>query len=57
VISRFIAQQATRGKIRALTFEKSNKDCSIFHCIHHSADTRNDRELEPRVLRDEEGIL
>jgi len=34
---------------------RSDKECSMFHCIHHSAETRNDRGLEPRVVRDEEG--
>jgi hypothetical protein len=39
----------------AVVVGKSNKDRSIFHCIHHSAESRNNRGLEPRVVRDEEG--
>ena len=34
---------------------KSHKGRSTYHCIHHGADTRNDRGLEARVVRDEEG--
>jgi hypothetical protein len=36
---------------------KSDKDRSVFYCIHHSAESRNDRGLEPRVLKDEEGKI
>jgi hypothetical protein len=41
----------------AVVVGKSHKDRSVFHCIHHSAESRNDRGLEPRVLRDEEGKI
>jgi hypothetical protein len=41
----------------AVVVGKSNKDRSIFHCIHHSAESRNDRGLEPRVMKDEEGKI
>jgi hypothetical protein len=37
--------------------DKSHKDRSIFHCIHHSATTGNDRGLEPGVVGDEEGKI
>ena len=39
----------------AVVVGKSHKDRSTYHCIHHGADTRNDRGLEARVVRDEEG--
>jgi len=41
----------------AVVFDKFDKLRSIFHCIHHGHDTRNDRGLEPRVVRDEEGKI
>ena len=34
---------------------KSQRDRSIFHCIHYGANTYNDRGLEPRVVKDGEG--
>jgi hypothetical protein len=39
----------------AVVIGKSDKNRAIFHCIHHSAETRNDRGLEPRVVKDKEG--
>jgi hypothetical protein len=36
---------------------KFNKDRSVFYCIYHSAKSRNNRELEPRVLKDEKGKI
>jgi hypothetical protein len=36
---------------------KSDKERSIFHCIHYSAGTRNGRKLKPRVVRDEKGKI
>jgi hypothetical protein len=36
---------------------KSDKDYNVFYCIHHNAESRNDRELEPRVLKDEKGKI
>jgi hypothetical protein len=41
----------------AVVVGKSNKDRSIFHRIHHGVETRNDRGLEPRVVRDQEGNI
>ena len=37
---------------------KSNKDAFVeFLCIHHSTETRNDRQLEQDVERDPEGKI
>jgi hypothetical protein len=36
---------------------KSDKDRSVFYYIYHSAASRNDRGLEPRVLKDEESKI
>ena len=36
---------------------KSNKDRSIFHYIHYSAESRNNRGLKPRVVKDKEGKI
>jgi hypothetical protein len=45
------------GQGFAVVVGKSHSDRIIFHCIHHSPNTRNDRGLEPRVVRDEEGKI
>jgi hypothetical protein len=41
----------------AVVVGKSDKEHSIFHCIHHSAETRNDTGLKPCVIRDEESKI
>jgi hypothetical protein len=40
-----------------MIINKFNKDRSVFYCIYHSAVSRNNRELKPRVLKDEEGKI
>src|SRR2546423_15484382 len=34
----------------AVVVGKSHRDHSIFHCIHHGANTYHDRGFEPRVV-------
>ena len=41
----------------AVVVGRSDKDRSIFYCIHYSAKTRNNRGLEPRVVKDREGQI
>jgi hypothetical protein len=41
----------------AVVVGRSDKDRSVFHYIHHGAETRNDRGLEPRVEKDKDGKI
>jgi hypothetical protein len=41
----------------AVVINKSDKDRYVFYCIHHGAESRNDRRLEPRIKKDAEGKI
>ena len=41
----------------AVVVTESDKDHSIFHCIYYSAESRNNRELEARIIKDKEGKI
>jgi hypothetical protein len=40
-----------------MVVNKFNKDRSVFYCIYHSAESRNNRKLKPRVLKNKKGKI
>jgi hypothetical protein len=52
----FESTAACKTRLQGFRLGKSNKDAFVeFLCIHHSAETRNDLQLEQYVERDPEG--
>jgi Transcription factor AFT len=41
----------------AIVIGKSDKNRAIFHCIHYNAETRNNRGLKPRMIKEKEGRI